>query len=1319
MKSIQNRAVCFSLCCAITLCAFSNALAQSATSGGVWSEKIDTPVIAVAAANLPTGKVLMWSSNMQTTFGAGPAETYTAIFDPITRTSTQRIVRESQHDMFCPGISLLDDGRLLISGGNSAGSTSIYSAETDNSSVWQRAEDLNIPRGYHSSAITPSGAVFTIGGSWSGGIGGKMGEIWHEGRGWFPLSGLPGSLLQEGTNDPEGVYREDNHAWIFAAPGERMFHAGPGTAMHWLDLNGNGSYTSAGTRADDEYSMNGSVAMYDIGKILKAGGAPAYAYERTANANSYIIDVNGAQPSVQRVANMKYPRTLGNSVVLPNGEVMVIGGIPIATPFSDQFSVMIPEIFNPDTQTWRDAASIQVPRNYHSTALLLPDGRVMAAGGGQCGDCDTNHFDTQIYSPEYLFTANGQPRQRPTITNAPAKADYGQTISVSSNGNVDHYVLMRLSSVTHSINTDQRRVPLATRNTGNGNFQLSIPTDRGIAPPGLYMLFAMDANGTPSISRNIQIGSATATPEVNLPDRDLGAMAVLNRGNWRIDSNRDTRWNGNECVLDDCGQFGSPTDVAVPGIEGATVGVYRPKRRRFFFDLNNNLSWDGCTVDLCIDTVGREGDLPVIKDGKIGVFRPKNGRWFFDKNGNHRIERCRIDECGHFGGLNDIPLIRNGNVGVFRASTKEWFFDANGNIGFDGCHIDHCVVGFGEVGDKPVVNPVTGVIGVYRPSQNTWFLDSNNNLQWDGCSVDSCINTFGNGNVQALMVELPDPSAPSFGAALPIGLPEGVEAGITNAVGVVSLDGEINEWESLTAFPRDSENNLAASENPLDWDQAWMAHDAQHFYLAYSNQSSIVRSWGQSVLIDSDYDSDTGFNQSSAIGADFLIQANELYAHIGENSEWQWAHVATLNVGESDRFFEMAIPRELLGNTAHLRFYFLGSNDPYSSSAEVDLYPNGAHDANASERFFTYSVNTGEENTAPDVVSSQVTTLEALPTNILLQGSDVDNNPLEFTITRQPEFGRLEGVAPEVTYTAENYEGRDSFSFVVSDGTQQSAEAVVNINVLGSYLSNPVENLSINGEFSDWAEVESFTQDEIGELRGSNNPIDLQSAWMAHDDDNLYLSFENADSSAPLPVEGINAFLDTDRVVNSGYRFNSSMGADFLIQGAQLFQYIGNGHSWDWQLIEIGSSEVRNNRVELMLSRTAIHNVINMKVIFTADNVALGGESDDFMPGDARQNVGINYLNYSFGPSLLEQGLGAALLALDSNVNATNGTLDRVAQARTPSAINELGVNRNVLVGSGCSVSAGLSGSSGDVGLLFLVLFSLGFCGRKTARTAP
>ncbi len=478
-------------------------------SQATWSPVIGLSLVPAAASNLPDGRVLLWSAEQRLSFN-DPGRTYTTIFDPVAGRATERLVTETGHDMFCPGTTNLPDGRLLVSGGIDSGNVSIF--DPVNSS-WTSAAQMNIPRGYHSNVLTADGGVLVLGGSWSGGVGNKNGEIWTPSTGWRLLPGVPVDPMV--GPDPGGMYRADNHLWLFATADQRVFHAGPSVNMTWITTAGNGSVMAAGARGDDVYSQNGSAAMYGIGRILKTGGAPAYE-NAAATTSSYMISL-GAEASVRKLAPMAFPRAFHNSVVLPNGQVLVIGGQGYAVPFTDDWSVLEPELWDPASRRFTRMPPMSVPRNYHGVALLMADGRVVVSGSGLCGEgCATNHPNLQILTPPYLLDGHGSPAVRPIIITAPTQAALGSTIAVSTDAGIATFVLMRLSSTTHTVNNDQRRIPLTHQSSSPTTHSVTIPSNPGIAPPGDYMLFALNVDGVPSVSRLIRI-AADGAPRLGNP----------------------------------------------------------------------------------------------------------------------------------------------------------------------------------------------------------------------------------------------------------------------------------------------------------------------------------------------------------------------------------------------------------------------------------------------------------------------------------------------------------------------------------------------------------------------------------------------------------------------------------------------------------------------------------------------------------------------------------------------------------------------------------------------------------------------------------
>jgi hypothetical protein len=189
---------------------------------------------------------------------------------------------------------------------------------------------------------------------------------------------------------------------------------------------------------------------------------------------------------------------------------------------------------------------------------------------------------------------------------------------------------------------------------------------------------------------------------------------------WFLDANGNGVWDG--CQVDICSETtGAATDQPLVGQwskGGAdSIAIFRPTENKWHLDLNGNQVLESCKIDKCSNfSIYQSGDVAVAGDWtgrgitQIGFFRPSTGQWFLDGNGNGVWDRCKQDLCvNSFGMAGDIPVAGDWNgtaitkIGVFRPATGEWFLDLNGNGVWDGPSLDLYVVGFGQAGDLPVV----------------------------------------------------------------------------------------------------------------------------------------------------------------------------------------------------------------------------------------------------------------------------------------------------------------------------------------------------------------------------------------------------------------------------------------------------------------------------------------------------------------------------------------------------------------------------------------------------------------------------------------
>jgi len=268
--------------------------------------------------------------------------------------------------------------------------------------------------------------------------------------------------------------------------------------------------------------MCGFAAMYDAvnGKILVAGGARQYQYRvnasdpnskayHKATNNAFILTldkVNGPVHVEIAGGGMKHPRIFHNAVILPNGDTFVAGGQIEGHSFTENTAILEPEIYSPSLDSWTPVAKHSTVRVYHSFGLLLPDATVLVGGGGLCGGCVVNHFDAQVYTPQYLLMPNGTDAKRPTITSfSPASVRPGGVLQITTDTEVVNASLMRYGAATHALNNDQRRIALELKPGTSFQYSAQIPLDGGVALPGYWMLFVIDTSGVPSLSKPVHI----------------------------------------------------------------------------------------------------------------------------------------------------------------------------------------------------------------------------------------------------------------------------------------------------------------------------------------------------------------------------------------------------------------------------------------------------------------------------------------------------------------------------------------------------------------------------------------------------------------------------------------------------------------------------------------------------------------------------------------------------------------------------------------------------------------------------------------------
>ncbi len=504
----------------IILSGVSFSAPEDPQEGGAWGPVIPAPLVAVSAANLPDGRILMWSANERTNFRNSTIEfAYTAVWDPQSNSFLE--IPHLTHDVFCAHQVLLEDGRVFVNGGRNRSDspwTSIFDPSTNQ---WVQLNNMNRGRWYPTTVALPNGTVMTSLGSG----GGNTGELWDGSSTWNYIGGINFDEPILNFPHPEAKWWPIMHV----APDGRIFHSGPTPDMHIIDLSGIGSITQTNTH-NDWYPKHGTTVMYDEGKLLVAGGW-ADESDTTSVNNAMVIDLNNPSPQITPIAPMIHSRKFHSGVTLPNGEVLIVGGNTSGKKTNDEGSIYSVEIWNPNTGLWREGASMSIPRNYHSVVLLMLDGRVYAGGGGLC-DCSADHQDQQIYSPPYLFNPDGTVATRPIIFSVPSVVEAGQTINVSATPGLSQFSIVKMSSATHAINTDLRYLPVVMNEVSAGDYELTLHSNINVMTPGYWMLFGLNPQGTPSVAKAIRVstqGLETGPPSLKqMSDKISDQDEVIN-----------------------------------------------------------------------------------------------------------------------------------------------------------------------------------------------------------------------------------------------------------------------------------------------------------------------------------------------------------------------------------------------------------------------------------------------------------------------------------------------------------------------------------------------------------------------------------------------------------------------------------------------------------------------------------------------------------------------------------------------------------------------------------------------------------------------
>ncbi|MFI6641177.1 galactose oxidase-like domain-containing protein [Streptomyces sp. NPDC050504] len=244
-------------------------------------------------------------------------------------------------------------------------------------------------------------------------------------------------------------------------------------------------------------------------KVMVLGGG-GVGESAKATARTAIVDLKADTPVFKTGPDLPQGATRYlSSVLMPDDTVFTSGG---SSDYRGRggSDVLEAQFYDPKTNDFRAAAEPTIGRNYHSEALLLPDGRVATFGSDPLfDDADNTKLGTfeqrvEVFTPPYLH--RGDEDERPVLGDGPEEFDQKgrATFRTKDAARIVKARLMRPSAVTHTTDVEQRSIELDLEKSANA-VTVTAPDDRALVPPGWYMLFAVDEEGTPSVAKWVRV----------------------------------------------------------------------------------------------------------------------------------------------------------------------------------------------------------------------------------------------------------------------------------------------------------------------------------------------------------------------------------------------------------------------------------------------------------------------------------------------------------------------------------------------------------------------------------------------------------------------------------------------------------------------------------------------------------------------------------------------------------------------------------------------------------------------------------------------
>ncbi len=498
-----------------------------------------TGIFGMHVGLLPSGRVLLFAGRG---FASSNYPLISMTWDPLSGAFETQAYDD---DVFCAHHTFLPNGDFLVAGGGFLPNSVLKHRATwrfdSRAETWTQVASMEERRWYPSLFTLPDGRALVV----SGTSGTDPLEIFDPATNrWTTLQGSEKSFPERYPAMrvlPNGRIYSPRIGWDHGNAAV-LLTLGPDDAVAWQDAEGPNAFHENGDvtfHVDDTVQPARALMRAYAGGIVDARGLDAtcghshpdpQCEQGQAPETNLVeqVDLTRAGDAPLRwesLAPMAHARANVSVVMLPDGKAWAVGG-QTGGQWNDEQQgndfvidyIYETEMYDPATNAWSSTKPLMHPRQYHHTATLLPDGRVLVTGGQDptragklLGGRERDIRSFEIYSPPYLFAADGSARARPAVPPEATRASYNETfelpVALADGQAITHVVMLSPNSETHHTGTG-RFIELPFERIDDAALAVTAPSTNQVAPPGFYMLFVVDAAGTPSVAKFVQVDEA-------------------------------------------------------------------------------------------------------------------------------------------------------------------------------------------------------------------------------------------------------------------------------------------------------------------------------------------------------------------------------------------------------------------------------------------------------------------------------------------------------------------------------------------------------------------------------------------------------------------------------------------------------------------------------------------------------------------------------------------------------------------------------------------------------------------------------------------